>query len=198
MTHAALLLFDLGGVLIENAVFDSLNPMLPQPLDSVAIRERWLTSPAVLGFELGRIPATEFAEQFIAEWNIAMTPQAFLEAFIDWPKGFYAGASECVGILRQRYRVGCLSNSNALHWAKFDGFEGVFDIALSSHLLGVIKPDEAAFVRALAECRVPAEDVVFFDDSQPNVKMAQSLGIRAFHVDGFAALMPVLQAEGLM
>jgi len=168
MTHAALLLFDLGGVLIENAVFDSLNPMLPQPLDSVAIRERWLTSPAVRGFELGRIPATEFAEQFIAEWNIAMTPQAFLEAF------------------------------NALHWAKFDGFEGVFDIALSSHLLGVIKPDEAAFVRALAECRVPAEDVVFFDDSQPNVKMAQSLGIRAFHVDGFAALMPVLQAEGLM
>jgi len=198
MNQAPLLLFDLGGVLIENACFDDLNAMLAQPLDSLAIRERWLASSSIRAFELGQIPAQEFAERFIAEWDIPLTPEAFLTAFISWPRGFYAGARELIASLRQRYRVGCLSNSNALHWAKFGGFQGEFDVTLSSHLIGVIKPDRAAFVRALEECDRPASEVIFFDDSRPNVLMAQSLGIRTFHVDGFQALLPVLQAEGLV
>ena len=55
---------------------------------------------------------------------------------------------ELLARLRTDFRTACLSNSNELHWRKFDGFAGLFDIALSSHRLGVIKPDHAAFVRA--------------------------------------------------
>lgn len=190
--------FDLGGVLIENTVFDALQRLLPQPLDTATLRERWLRSTAVRQFELGRIPTAEFAERFVEEWGIAMAHDDFIAAFTAWPKGYYAGAREWLQRLRPSYRVACLSNSNAVHWAKLGGFESEFDLALSSHLMGEIKPDRAVFMRALDECGATPEQVVFFDDSLSNVEAAQALGIRTFHVEGFDALVRVMEAQGLL
>jgi glucose-1-phosphatase len=193
----ALLLFDLGGVLIENDACACLNRLLPLPLADASIKERWLVSPAVRRFELGEISPQDFAEKFIAEWGIKLPADAFLHEFIAWPKGFYPEARETIRVLRQMYRVGCLSNSNSLHWEKFGGFQEDFDIALSSHRLGAIKPDQEAFTRALSECGVNPSEVCFFDDILTNVNAAQSIGMRAFQVDGFNALQNVLRRLGL-
>jgi len=196
MNTPALLLFDLGGVLIENATFERMNSLLPQPLDGVSFKERWLCSSAVRRFELGEISPDDFAERFIAEWGIQLTPDEFLQEFVSWPKGYYPEARETIRILRQRYRVACLSNTNILHWEKFGGFENVFDITFFSHLLGVIKPDYLAFERVLSACSVEASEVCFFDDSLPNVQVAQGMGMRAFHVEGIKSLQHVLRTQG--
>lgn len=198
MNSPALLLFDLGGVLIESSVFENLNRLLPEPIDSAAIKERWLFSPSVRRFELGEISPYEFAESFTAEWGIGLSPESFLKEFIAWPRGFFPGARETIRILRARHRVACLSNSNPLHWELFGNFEEDFDIALFSHLLGVIKPDKEAFTLALNECGVEPSEVCFFDDSAANIRTAQSLGIRAFHVEGFKSLQNVLRIQGLL
>ncbi len=194
----ALLLFDLGGVLLENAVFERLRELLPGRQDPGALKERWLASTAVRRFELGEIDPDAFADAFLAEWDVGLSPAAFLAEFWSWPSAFYPQARPMLRALRQRYRVGCLSNSNVLHWQKFGGFEDDFDVALSSHRLGAIKPDEAAFVRALRACDVDAGEVCFFDDSMRNVDTARRLGIRAFHVEGVAPLLRVLRSEGLL
>ncbi len=191
-------MFDLGGVLIEISVFDKLNELLSQPQDKQSLKERWLFSPAVRGFESGQITADAFAEKFIAEWQIQLSPQTFLEEFSSWAKGFYPDARETIGHLRLTHRVACFSNSNPLHWRKFGGYENDFDIALSSHLLGVTKPDHEAFVRAIGECGVEPADIYFFDDSAPNVNAAQSLGMRAFWVEDFESLQQVLRSEELL
>ncbi|OAI09274.1 hypothetical protein A1332_06150 [Methylomonas methanica] len=94
--------------------------------------------------------------------------------------------------------VGCLSNSNPLHWQRFGELEDDFDITLFSHLLGAIKPDPEIFVLALGKCDVEPSEVYFFDDCSANVHSAQSLGITAFHVDGFESLQDVLNIQGLM
>ena len=193
----SLLLFDLGGVLIDTSGFANLNRVMPRPLDSTAIKERWLGSPSVRQFELGEISAPEFADRFIAEWEISAPANEFLTEFVSWPKGFYPGARELVRNLRQVCRVGCLSNSNALHWAKFNGFDGEFDVALSSHLLGAIKPDHSAFTKALRACSAKADEVFYFDDLLTNVCVAQSIGMHAYHVDGFQSLLRVLKGKGL-
>ena len=193
-----LLLFDLGGVLLENSAFDALTRLSSDDFDVAEFQERWLTSPAVRRFELGRSAPPEFADAFLDEWRVALSRDEFLREFIAWPRGFYAGARELLASLRRDFRIACLSNSNELHWAKFDGFEGVFDIALSSHRLGVIKPDDDAFLRALEICAVAPTDVLFFDDSLSNVRSAERLGLRAFHVDGVVQLRHVLAAHGLL
>jgi len=198
MNKPALLLFDLGGVLIENATCERLNCLLPQPLDDAIVKERWLHSSAIRRFERGDISPQDFAESFIAEWEIRLTVDAFLQEFISWPKGFYPEARETLRVLRQSYRVCCLSNSNVLHWERFGGFTEDFDIALSSHLLGVIKPDQEAFTRALREFDIGPEEVCFFDDILTNIQAAQSIGMRAFHVEGFKALQCVLQEQDLL
>ena len=125
-------------------------------------------------------------------------PKRFLAEFTRWPKGAYPGATDLLTTLRRTCRIGCLSNSNALHWARFGELLSHFDIALSSHLLGAIKPDHACFMRALQECGVEARDVAFFDDSQTNVEAARDLGMTAFHVNGLDGVRLGLEECGLM
>lgn len=82
-----------------------------------------------------------------------------------------------------------------MHWEKFGGFKNDFDIAISSHQLGAIKPDNEAFLKALEICSVKPSEVFFFDDSTANIYTANSLGIQAFHVVGFESLLNVLREE---
>ena len=198
MKRPTLLLFDLGGVLLESSAHDSLRRLADIDFDIAQYRERWLTSPAVRRFESGASSAPEFAAAFTAEWRINLPHDEFLEEFRGWARDYYPGALALLARLREDFRTACLSNSNELHWAKFNQFEGVFDIALSSHRLGVIKPDDAAFFRALEICAVHPEEVMFFDDSISNVRTAQRLGLRAFQVEGFEHLTATLEDQGLL
>jgi putative hydrolase of the HAD superfamily len=190
------LLFDLGGVLVENVGFERFNALLPAPMPTEELKTRWLNSPAVRSFETGSCSAAVFAAEVVREYLLPLTPEAFLEAFTWWPLGLYPGAAELLAQLRQRYTVACLSNSNPIHWQRFGGFSDHFHVSLSSHLLGTVKPDAACFAQAVHECNVDASDVVFFDDSITNVEGARKSGLRAFHVNGLAQVREVLVAEG--
>jgi len=198
MNTVSCLLFDLGGVLVRNAGYDRMNALLPAPLETDALKARLLTSPAYRAFELGQTTPETFARSLVAELELRCTPVEFLSEFAGWPEGFYPGASALLAQLRTRYKLACLSNSNALHWARFDGFRGHFDVTLSSHLLHLIKPDAACFRRALAECDCAADEVVFFDDAALNVEAAHACGIRSVLVRDFDDLQRTVQDMGLL
>lgn len=196
MRDPTVLLFDLGGVLVENVGFERLNALLPARVPLEDLKTRWLSSPAVRAFEVGSCTADEFACEVVAEWRLPLSPGAFLEAFTSWPKGLYPGAADLLARLRQRFVVACLSNSNAVHWQRFDGFRDHFGISLSSHLLGQVKPDAACFAAALEACGAQPSAVAFFDDSVTNVAAARAVGMRAFHVNGLSEVANALASEG--
>lgn len=162
------------------------------------MKQRWLFSVAVQEFERGAISPDEFAEQFVDEWKLSLTPKKFLEDFARWPRGFFPGAQEILQDLRQSYRVGCLSNSNEVHWQQLDAIDSVFDITLFSHLMGTIKPYADIFIKALDQCSVEPNEVIFFDDCQSNVDTAIQIGMHAFLADGFESLKKTLEAENLL
>ena len=195
MQRPKVLLFDLGGVLVENVGFERLNALLPTSLPTEDLKTRWLASAAVRRFEKGACSSDSFAAALVDEWQIGLTPPEFIAAFASWPKGLYPGATELLSSLRDRYTLACLSNSNSIHWERLAGFHGQFDIRLSSHLLGEVKPDAQCYERALQECGVESSQVAFFDDSLANVSAARELGIRAFHVNGLEELRAVLVAQ---
>ena len=100
--------------------------------------------------------------------------------------------------LRAKYRVGCLSNTNAVHWAELTDVQRLFDFCFASHLTGHMKPDYAAYEHALLELDAAPQSVYFFDDLAPNVAAARSLGMNAFQVNGAAEAKAAARAAGLL
>jgi glucose-1-phosphatase len=197
MKDDRVLLFDLGGVLVDASGHMALAQLVPQPEDLAATVARWLESKAVGLFERGRIAPGEFAEMFVAEWGLALEPPEFLSAFAGWVRGFYPGAKALVGQLRARYTVACLSNTNAAHWARLAEVREAFDVCLPSHMTGHMKPDREAYEHALQRLGVAPASVLFFDDLMPNVDAARSLGIHAFHVRGLRETENALRSVGV-
>jgi putative hydrolase of the HAD superfamily len=198
MEAPLLMLFDLGGVLVENAAFPRLSRLLPGRPGAAELRERWMKSQAVRRFELGKIAPAEYADTFVAEWGLPLSAGEFLAEFVSWIDGPSPGALEAIRSLRARYRVACLSNCSVSHWEKIGGFLGEFDVALSSHLIGAMKPDPEAFRHAFKRCGVEPAAVRFFDDTPVNVEAARRLGARAYHVEGIGPLLGTLRAEGFL
>ena len=192
------ILFDLGGVLVENTGEQGLSSLLPYQLGRQELWARWLASDAVRRFECGQIPPEVFAARFIEEWRLEVGPAAFIESFVTWPRGLFDGAAVLVRNLRARHRVACLSNTNALHWARFPEFARMFDSSFASHLTGFLKPDPEAFEHVLRELDVRPDAVWFFDDLQQNVEAARKAGMRAVQIRTFAEIEPALRAEGLI
>lgn len=197
MRSDRVILFDLGGVLVENTGEQGLSSLLPYQLDRQEIWARWLASGAVRGFERGQISPEVFAARFIEEWRLEVAPAAFMDAFVAWPRGLFDGAAALVRNLRARHRVACLSNTNALHWARFPELPELFDSIFASHLTGFLKPDPEAFEHVLRQLDVRADTVCFFDDLSQNVEAARRVGIRAVQVTTFAEVEPALRAQGL-
>jgi putative hydrolase of the HAD superfamily len=192
----AILLFDLGGVLVESTGRSALRRLLPHLADD-SIMDRWLRSPSVIRFESGRTEPQAFAREFLAEWELGIGEAAFLGDFASWVTGFYEGAPALIESLRLRYRVGCLSNTNVLHWERLAQARSLFDPCFASHMTGHLKPGREAYEHALEALGVPASDVYFFDDLAPNVEAARAAGINAFQVSGVPALAARLREEGL-
>ena len=181
-----LVLFDLGGVLIEVA---GVRAMLE--LTGIANEEelwrRWLTCRWVRRFESGGCSETEFAAGVVADWQLKLSPAAFLEAFQAWPTGPLPGAAELVAQTRATVATGCFSNTNVLHWHDHIAawpLAGLFDHRFLSFELGRLKPDTAAFTQVAERLEVPAERVLFLDDNEINVAGAAAAGFQAARAVG--------------
>jgi glucose-1-phosphatase len=183
-----LVLFDLGGVLIE---VPGVQVMLE--LTGIASEEelwrRWLTCRWVRSFESGGCSAAEFAAGVVADWQLGLSPAAFLAGFGDWPAGPLPGAAELVTQTRASVATGCFSNTNALHWhGHIAGWPltGLFDHRFLSFELGAVKPDTAAFAQVAKRLQVPAGRVLFIDDNAVNVAGAAAAGFQAACAAGVA------------
>lgn len=195
-----LLLFDLGGVLVEFSGTRDLARFMRTPQAPGQILKRWIECPHTTAYEAGGIPAALWAERFVRDWDLTVAPDEFLAAFAAWSRGFFPGAAELLAELRPRYRLAALSNSNELHWKRNQelGILQEFEFTMASHEIGCCKPDPAIFRSALERARLSPDAVIFFDDQPANVAGAASCGIRAYQVDGVAGVRECLSNEGLI
>ncbi len=201
MSVQPVLLFDLGGVLINFSGVDGIQPFLPEPLDPATIRSRFVASPSLREFEIGALSPVEFGQRFIQEWRLRVPVETFLAEFRNWSEGYLPGARKLLGQLRPHHRLAALSNSNALHWdrnARDLNVPAWFDAVFSSHQLGQHKPAPGSYLAALAALGVSPEYVTFFDDALANVGGARAVGIRSFQVAGVAELTACLRSIGAL
>lgn len=195
------LLFDLGGVLVEFSGVRDLAALLQGRLSETEISEQMSRYLPTEQFGLGKLSPREFGERFVKDWNIELSPEDFLREFQSWSKRLLPGAVELLALLRPRFRLAALSNSNELHWERNTntlGLTGLFEVAISSHQVGLYKPDPQMFLIALDRLGVSPDRVMFFDDLSANVAAASALGFRAFQVDGVEGVQSRLIQEQLL
>jgi len=193
------LLFDLGGVLIDFAGFDELSLLLPGRPDRSEIRTRWIESKPVQLFERGGITPREFARGVISDLELEYSPDDFIAAFVGWARGLYPGARSLLSRLRTTHRLACLSNSNELHTPLHRrSIEPLMDRYYFSDELGHVKPDRAIFDHVIRDLGIPPQRIAFFDDTPVNVRAARNVGLAAYEVDGIDALSAQLECLGLL
>ncbi len=193
-------LFDLGGVLIELGGVTSLQELAGIVSDEEVWR-RWLSSPWVRRFEKGQCSGHEFAVGVVSEWELDLAPWRFLEIFRDWPIGPYQGAQDLLIEVQRLVPIGCLSNTNTMHWDHQSAawpMLGMFDLTFLSFELGLVKPDPDIFQAVADRLPVNRDRVLFLDDVALNTDAAQSFGFRSKRVSGIEESRNALAEVGLV
>ena len=201
MSKFDVLLFDLGGVLVEFSGVQGLALLLQGRLSESEILEQMGHYLPMEQFGLGKLSREEFGNRFVKDWNLELSPEEFLREFQSWSKRLYPDAVELLTLLRPRFRLAALSNSNELHWERNTnnlGLNGLFEVAISSHQVGLYKPDPQMYLIALDRLGVSPERVMYFDDELAYVTAASALGIRAFQVEGVEGVRSRLIQEHLL
>ncbi len=198
MTHNSfkVILFDLGGVLVE--LGDSPIPSEWLTAKTTFNLNDWFNSEPATLFEKGLIAPDEFVAQFKSDLSIQASSTAILSHFAKWPIGLYSDVSNLLLKLKEKYTLGILTNTNEIHWPRIiDEFSipKYFDHLFASHLLNMAKPDLCIFQHVISELKVNPEEVLFFDDNFVNVEASRKLGIEGVHVADLQELLDSLKVR---
>jgi putative hydrolase of the HAD superfamily len=186
------IIFDLGNVLFDLDLGKTGRILHALTGDQYAAAHAQLLRDRVFeSYEVGGMTTAEFldavrlatdpplsASEVEAAWN---------SIFVDFPRA----RLDMLLRLRQKYKVFLLSNINDLHATWIDDYmlrehqvpdfqHRYFDGVYYSHLIRLRKPNREIYEYVLADAELIPEETVFFDDLEPNVLAAQSLGIQAF------------------
>ena len=193
-------LFDLGGVLVDFGGVEAMKE-LSGITDDDELWHRWLTCRWVREFERGGCSPDEFAAGVVADWELAITPAEYIESFASWLGGPLPGAVELVAETKAVVTTGCLSNTNALHWARSFSQWAVIDALehrFLSYELGAVKPDRDVFDRVADRLDAPRDRILFLDDNLVNVEGAREAGFRSERAKGVDEARAVLEAAGVL
>jgi HAD superfamily hydrolase (TIGR01509 family) len=169
--------------------------------DELEVAARWLESPWVRRFESGGCTEQEFAIGMLAEWDFTYTADEFLENFLVWLADPFDGAEQLIRETAASTKVGCLSNTNALHWrAKISHWPltSLFEYRFVSYELGAVKPDAEIYERVIQRLPTTPDRVLFIDDNAINVEGARASGLRSEQVRGVAEARAALSSYGLV
>jgi putative hydrolase of the HAD superfamily len=195
-----LVLFDLGGVLIQPGGVGPMRVLAGIDSDE-ELWTRWLGCRYVQTFEAGACTPEEFAAGVVDDWQLSVSPTEFLEAFGSWAGEPYPGAAALVSRIRRVVPAGFLSNMNAFQWERHYqslSIIGGFDYRFLSYELGLVKPDPRIFAAVAARLPVPAERVLYLDDNAVNVDAGAAAGFVSHHVRGIDETHRLLEASGLL
>jgi len=187
------LLFDLGGVLIELTGVPVMLEWTRGRFTEDQLWQRWLSSPAVRAFETGQSSPEKFSGAMIAEFGLQVSSETFLSEFLYWPRQTYPGTQALLTELSTQYTLASLSNISEMHWnricAEMD-LVAYFCNNFPSFQTGYVKPDREAYLHALKTLDCRPEKVLFMDDNRANVRRPVLWGWRPLPLTAWPGSKP--------
>ena len=151
--------------------------------------------------ERGEISDADFFTHSRHALGLGLDDAQMLEGWNAIFIGEMAGIREVIDDLKGLRPLYVFSNTNAAHHAfwseRYADLLAPFDKIYVSNLLGVRKPEAAAFNAVVADIGVPGERVLFFDDAAANVDGARAAGLQAAHTVTTADIIRELERAGL-
>ncbi len=188
------IVFDLGGVLLNinyDLTIDQFKKLGVRDFDSIFNQ----ASQVMLfdRFDKGAISPEDFRDELRRISGLAARDyeidQAWNAMLLDLP----ARRLALLEMVRKRYRIFLLSNTNAIHYPAYSeglfkkyGFtdlEELFEKQYLSYKIGMRKPDREIFDFVLEENGLRAEETLFIDDTFQHVEGARKAGLKAHHLD---------------
>lgn len=184
-----LVTFDLGGVVvrISSSIQEAADRAGVKLKEARGDEARW--SRLFVEWQTGAIEDETFFTQWascVGRFDVQQAPQISL----GWLQDEFDGMAPLVSGLSQRgVPLGCLSNTARHHWdflmAQPERYPCMqyFTHAHGSHLLGLMKPDDAIYRAYEKLTGFASGDILFFDDLQANVDGALRCGWQAVRID---------------
>lgn len=202
MSKYKALIFDLGKVIFEvtfemaYAYWGSL-----AKLDSEVIRKRFRFDEAYDLFSENKLTEKEYAKHVSGLIEINLTVEQFATGWNRIYLDTFPGIEKALLSLKKNYRLVALTNTNATHtrvWPeKYADVLQHFEKIFSSHEMGIIKPKEKIYTIVLDYLQLSPAEVIFLDDTVPNVTGAEATGIKGIVVTSSTQMISGLQKEGI-
>jgi putative hydrolase of the HAD superfamily len=196
------LLFDLGRVVLDidfsRALACWAGHASCEPDDLIG---RFAVDDAYKRHERGELSDAEFFAGLRASLGINASDAQFLEGWNAIFAGEMPDIEPLLARAARRLPLYAFSNTNRAHEAHFSqafaGLLGHFQKLFLSSTIGLRKPDAAAYDHVVKTIGVPAERIVFFDDSLENIEGARARGVMAVHVTSTRDVAEALEALGI-
>jgi epoxide hydrolase-like predicted phosphatase len=178
------LVFDFGNVLgsfSHRQAAEQLAALSPHSLNIQEIIDFLYFTDLEPTLELGRLPANGLINLLRHRYDLRGSDEAIRTAYADMFTPLHANCA-LIPLLKQRYQLLLLSNTNELHYEQFrQQFADTlshFDHLIVSHEVGLRKPDPRLYqyVEQIAGSR--GQEILFIDDLPGNIAGAQTLGWR--------------------
>jgi glucose-1-phosphatase len=188
---------DMGGVLVQLEWQQRVAALLHQPISLDQLHHLWVTAASTRAFETGEIGFAEFAQRFVAEFELTASPEQVQAEFLQIVQAPMPDCQTVLAALKRDFHLSLLSNTNPAHCDKLQtqyDFFSPFDRLFLSYQIGLMKPDPEIFRHVISQLKTDPENIAFFDDGRANVEAAKHAGIQAFQVESPAALWEVVQS----
>jgi putative hydrolase of the HAD superfamily len=188
------LIFDLGGVILDLSVKDTLvsfSGLSGLPLDQV--KSLFVSSREFESYERGGMDDRQFRDLVRGLYKVSVSDVELDRSWNAMLLGIPKPKLDLLLELKKQYRTFLLSNTNGIHLDYINSIilppltgertlDRFFHGSYYSHLMGMRKPDEEIFLRVLQDNELKASETLFLDDNADNIKGANNVGIQTVHV----------------
>lgn len=188
------IIFDLGGVFLDVDYQKTKQAFVDLGIINFDdFYQQSFSNPLFARLEKGLISPETFYENFRETTSTQLTNQQIQTAWNAMLGSFRRSSVAILPILKRRYQIYMLSNTNAIHYKAFSEihqqefgnthFDDHFHKAYYSHLYHERKPDKTAYEIILAENELQKEATLFVDDTMNNIVGAQEVGMQVLFVE---------------
>ena len=188
------IIFDLGNVLFDLDIprtWRALENLLDVKFDHPFAYPP--TKELMYGYETGAVDTGTFVGELQRLSRPGTTAEEVVNAWNAMLLTMPAKRFELLESLKEQFPLFLLSNINSLHLEYFYSHvreaHGIrnwdaayFEQTFYSNYIGLRKPDKAIYEHVLDCVGLPAEQLLFVDDNEHNIREAQSLGIQTIHL----------------
>jgi putative hydrolase of the HAD superfamily len=184
--------FDLGAVLLNIDPQKSIEAFRRLLRPGRKWEEGWRMSlDAIRALEDGSISDSVFLNNLREILDPSLDDEVLVDAWNAILLDFPPERITMLQRLKPHYRLFLLSNSNHIHFQKYEadlkqqergGFEALFEGLVFSYREGCAKPDPEIYRILLHRYGLEASETLFIDDREDNIEAAGREGILAFHL----------------